>query len=64
MKPIKISALDSEQLDALEDLYRTTRDARLRTRAQMTLLAARGGPPPYVPIILCGRLSGPGRIPL
>jgi hypothetical protein len=40
MKPIRIPPLDSEQLDALEDLYRTTRDARLRTRAQMVLLAA------------------------
>jgi Winged helix-turn helix len=40
MKPIRVPPLDSEQLDALEDLYRTTRDARLRTRAQMVLLAA------------------------
>ena len=40
MKPIRIPPLDSEQLNALEDLYRTTRDARLRTRAQMVLLAA------------------------
>ena len=40
MKPIRIPALDPEQLPALEKLYRTTRDARLRTRAQMVLLAA------------------------
>ena len=40
MKPIRVPPLDSEQLDALEELYRTTRDARLRTRAQMVLLAA------------------------
>ena len=41
MKPIRIPTLTSEQLDALEELYRTTRDAaRLRTRAQMVLLAA------------------------
>jgi transposase len=40
MKPIRIPTLTSEQLDALEKLYRTTRDARLRTRAQMVLLAA------------------------
>jgi hypothetical protein len=41
MKPIRIPTLDSEQLDALEKkLYRTTREARLRTRAQMVLLAA------------------------
>jgi hypothetical protein len=40
MKPIRIPALSPEQLDALEKLYRTTREARLRTRAQMVLLAA------------------------
>ena len=40
MKPIEIPALDPRQLAASEDLYRTTRDARLRTRAQMVLLAA------------------------
>lgn len=40
MQPLVMSALDSEQLSALEDLYRTTRDVRLRTRAQMVLLAA------------------------
>jgi transposase len=40
MKPIRIPTLSPEQLDALETLYRTTREARLRTRAQMVLLAA------------------------
>lgn len=41
MKPIRIPTLGlEEQLDALEDLYRTTRSVRLRTRAQMVLLAA------------------------
>jgi transposase len=40
MKPIRIPARNSEQLAALEELYRTTRDARLRTRSQMVLLAA------------------------
>ena len=40
MKPIRIPHLDPEQLDALEKLYRSTRNARLRTRAQMVLLAA------------------------
>jgi transposase len=40
MKPIRIPTLDSEGLAELEELYRTTRDARLRTRAQMVLLAA------------------------
>src|SRR5215216_6660602 len=40
MRPIRIPTLRPEQLDALEELYRTTREARLRTRAQMVLLAA------------------------
>jgi hypothetical protein len=40
MKPIRIPTLNPEQFDALEKLYRTTREARLRTRAQMVLLAA------------------------
>ena len=42
MRPIEIPALTPEQLAALEEFYRTTRDARLRTRAraQMILLAA------------------------
>jgi hypothetical protein len=33
MKPIRIPALNPEQLDELEKLYRTTRETRLRTRA-------------------------------
>ena len=37
MKPIEISALDPKQLAALDDLYRSTRTVRLRTRAQMVL---------------------------
>ncbi len=40
MRPIRIAELNAEQLGALEELYRTTRDARLRRRAQMVLLAA------------------------
>lgn len=40
MKPIRIPTLDSKQLADLEKLYRSTREARLRTRAQMILLAA------------------------
>ncbi len=40
MKPIRILTLGPEQLAALEGLYRTTRSVRLRTRAQMVLLAA------------------------
>jgi hypothetical protein len=40
VKPIEIFALDPQQLAALEDVYRPARDARLRTCAQMALLAA------------------------
>ncbi len=40
MKPIEIPTLEPEQLAALEGLYSTTRIMRLRTRAQMVLLAA------------------------
>jgi transposase len=40
MKPIRIPALAPERLAELEEMYRTTRNARLRTRAQMVLLAA------------------------
>lgn len=43
MKPIKIAPLSEEQAKELETLYRTTRDARLRTRAQMVLLSAEKG---------------------
>ncbi len=39
MKPIRIPALTPERLAELEEMYRSTRDARLRTRAQMVLLA-------------------------
>lgn len=40
MKPIKIRDLSEQQLEELAELYRTTRDVRLRTRAQMVLLSA------------------------
>lgn len=40
MNPIQIIDLSEEQLKELAELYRTTRDVRLRTRAQMVLLAA------------------------
>lgn len=40
MKPIQIRNLSEEQLKELAELYRTTHDVRLRTRAQMVLLAA------------------------
>ena len=40
MKPLDKPAVMAEQLDALAELYRTTHNVRLRTRAQMVLLAA------------------------
>ena len=43
MKAITLPAQSGEQLKALEDLYQTTKDVRLRTRAQMMLLAAEKG---------------------
>jgi transposase len=39
MRPIQIPALSKEQIASLAELYRTTHDVRLRTRAQMVLLA-------------------------
>jgi transposase len=43
MKPIHIPALSPIQHNELEQLYRTTKAPRLRTRAQMILLAAEQG---------------------
>jgi transposase len=40
MRPIQIPEQSEERMKALEELYRTTRNVRLRTRAQMVLLAA------------------------
>ena len=40
MKPLELPVLTAEQVDALATLYRTTHNVRLRTRAQMVLLAA------------------------
>lgn len=37
--PLEIPPLTAEELEALEKLYRTTKDPRLRTRAQIVLLA-------------------------
>jgi transposase len=39
-RPLEIPIPTEEELEALETLYRTTRDVRLRTRSQMVLLAA------------------------
>jgi transposase len=38
-KPLEIPALTAAEAEALDTLYRTTRDVRRRTRAQMVLLA-------------------------
>lgn len=38
-KPLEIPIPTAEELEALEQLYRTTRDVRLRTRTQIVLLA-------------------------
>jgi hypothetical protein len=40
MKPLELPALTAEQVEAVATLYRTTHNVRLRTRAQMVLLAA------------------------
>jgi DNA-directed RNA polymerase specialized sigma24 family protein len=39
MKPIQLPPQTPEQLEALDHLYRTTKDVRLRQRAQLVLLA-------------------------
>src|SRR5215470_17834080 len=38
-KPVEIPIPTAEELEALEKLYRNTRDVRMRTRAQIVLLA-------------------------
>ena len=43
MNRMQLSPLSREQMDELSQLYGTTRDVRLRTRAQMVLLAAEQG---------------------
>lgn len=43
MKAIELPTQTPEQLEALERLYRTTKVARLRSRAQMILLAVEKG---------------------
>lgn len=40
MHPIELPVLSADELAALDELYHTTRDVRLRTRAQIILLAA------------------------
>ena len=43
MRPIQLTPLSQEQRAVLHALYRTTKDVRLRTRAQMLLLATEHG---------------------
>ena len=43
MRPIRLDALSAGQLCELDKLYHGTRDVRVRTRAQMILLAAEQG---------------------
>jgi transposase len=43
MKAIELPRQSAEQLKALDELYQTTKDVRLRNRAQMMLLAAEKG---------------------
>ncbi len=43
MRPIRLDALSPEQVRELDELYHATRDVRVRTRAQMALLAAERG---------------------
>jgi transposase len=43
MKAITLPSQTPEQMQALDELYRTTRDVRLRSRAHMILLAAERG---------------------
>ena len=43
LRALQVSDLSAEAIGELDKLYRTTRDARLRTRAQIILLAAEKG---------------------
>lgn len=42
MKPLQITDLDEAARQELEKLYRKTKEARMRTRAQMILLSSQG----------------------
>ena len=43
MRPIRVPSLTAEQRSELDELYRHTRDPRVRTRAQMVFLSAEHG---------------------
>src|SRR5260370_42452885 len=53
LKPLEIPPLTADELEALEKLYRTTKDVRLRTRSQIVLLAGeqRMTAPAIAPIV-------------
>ena len=59
MKRMQLSPLNREQIDELSQLYRTTRDVRLRSRTQMILLAAEQGmSAPGIALIVRERSDG------
>lgn len=41
--PLRLSPLSADQIDELNELYRTTKDVRLRTRSQMILMGSEQG---------------------
>jgi transposase len=43
MKALKLPAQEPEQMEALDELYRTTKEARIRLRVQIILLAVEQG---------------------
>lgn len=55
--PLRLSPLSEERLDELKELYRTTKDVRLRTRSQMILLAAEQGMTAPAIARLCGGVT-------
>jgi hypothetical protein len=60
LKPLEIPLLTAEELEALENLYRTTKEVRLRTRAQIVLLA---GEQRMTGVNPCDRTRVIGRFP-
>jgi hypothetical protein len=73
MRPIQLSPQTPEQLESLDELYRTTKDVGMRERAQLVLLAAEKGLVAAeigaivrlpIPDILCVRLIEVRPLPL
>ena len=46
MRPLQLSPMSTQQLDELNELYRTAKDVQLRTRTQLILLSAEQGMSP------------------